>query len=1220
MKSLLFALFLYVCLVWVGALYWYEGPQVTKFGFFWTAAGLIAVLVFLAGSHLWGWWRLWRARAGVRPAAVAARPAPAVHEDDAALTVLIAEANASLAKAPGYVGKRGKTPLSGLPLYLLIGPEGSGKTSTFLNSGIEPVLLAGQVTGAGQTVPTRLCNLWLARNAIFAEIGGRVYSGDLARWTQLLRVLHGAAPLPLWRRLWGDSERGLELRGAIGFCDAKEFTSPSNPERMERYSRHWQERLRAVAEAFGMDFPVYQVIAKGDAIPFFSDYFRRISESDAGQVLGCTLPIDLGRSHEATVETESKRLTRSFNPLYFALAKRRVTQLAHEPDPARRPGIYEFPREFKRIRAPLVQFLSEVFRANPLQPGPQLRGYYVTGRREIEVVGADTGDSQDYSRGANIPTDATQLLRGDATQIFRPGNFTPGPAVGARGVLAARWMFASELFRNVVLADTPQRKARPADARLDLYRRVAFGAACTVCAMLCVAFLWSWGGNNRLLAEVRRAGNSDILKTGKLDSLGQLQSLEALRAQVVRLTRYDRSGPPMSLRWGLYSGRGKFLADARNAYFQRFQHLLLSGWNGAMARRLGGANDSYDQTYRLLKTHLMIAGSCPAEPPLASRVLKETSHEISTDAGPEWHALANRQIDFYSSELAYDNPCRLPEDIAARDRAREHLAKIKGVQQVYVGILAGAEKTLIRQPRLVELAPNYMQVLSGPGELSSAFTEDGWKYVEKASKERNAGSLGESCVTGGFGSAVPTVQDAVMQREIQRLYVRDYVDQWRKFLAGFSVVRYNNADDAARKLDILAGNRSPLLGLFALTANQTNFPASPAESEVIGRVKQLLPGLKKAETAANKAIDLADPSDGLSRPADITRSFQPVHWVVPPGSDTWVGEKNGAYIDSLQQLRHSMQDIAHGTGNPPDAAVHQAAGQNYEKALDSVRQVAKGFKAMGVEGLDREVQRLLEEPILRTKGFIISDMDKNAAGKINGDLRILCSHLSKVLRKYPFQPLSKEDSSLAEVAAEFAPVNGEIWKFQAKSLGELTVKEGSLWKAKDPAKKPQLTQDLLDFLNRAQSITSAFYSASGAQIGFNYTLRPRLDSSFQSSILELEVDGQLHPWTTRLQKQFTWPAAAGATPGAIARIKGSFAYPFENRSGSWGIFRMMGDAEPRQPMTKLVEWKYSRVGDGRPDPIQPAPVQLDIVEFPGGVDIFNPKFFQDFHCPPTAVQ
>jgi type VI protein secretion system component VasK len=770
------------------------------------------------------------------------------------------------------------------------------------------------------------------------------------------------------------------------------------------------------------------------------------------------------------------------------------------------------------------------------------------------------------------------------------------------------------------LADTQQRKARPADARLELYRRVAFGAACTICAVLCVAFLWSWLGNNRLLADVRRAGNSDTLKAGKLDSLGHLQSLEALRAQVERLTRYDRSGPPMSLRWGLYSGRGKLLADARNAYFQRFQQLLLSGWNGAMARRLGGANDSYDQTYRLLKTHLMIVGSCPAEPPLASRVLKETSREVSPDAGPEWHALANRQIDFYSSELAYENPCRLPEDTAARDRAREHLAKIKGVQQIYAGILAGAEKTLTRQPRLAELAPNYTQVLSGPGELTAAFTGDGWKYVEKASKERNAGSLGESCVTGGFGSVAATVQDAVMQREIQGLYVRDYVNQWRKFLAGFSVVRYNNADDAARKLDILAGNRSPLLALFVLTANQTNFPASPTESEVIGKVKQYLPGFKKAETAANKAMDLADPAGGMSRPPDITRSFQPVHWVVPPGSETWVGEKNGAYIDSLQQLRRSMQDIAHGAGNPPDPAVHQAASQTYEKALDSVRQVAKGFKATGVEGLDGEVQRLLEEPILRTKGFIISDMDKNAAGKINGELRTLCLHLSKILRKYPFQPLSKEDSSLAELGAEFAPVNGEIWKFQAKSLAELTVKEGSQWKAKDPAKKPQLTPELLDFLNRAQSITAAFYSAGASQPQFTYTLRPRLDSSFQNSILELEVDGLLHQWTTRLQKQFTWPAQGGANPGAIARIRGTVTYAFENRSGLWGIFRMMGDAEPRQSMTKLVEWKYSRVGDGRPDPIQPAPVQVDIVEFPGGVDIFNPKFFQDFHCPIKGVQ
>src|SRR5947207_7688074 len=119
MKGLLFFLFLYVCLIWVLAVSWYEGTEVQKFGLRWTAIGLIALLIFMAGSRIWGWWRLRRARSGVRPAA-APKPAQVVHEDDAALAALIAEANASLAKSPAYAGKRGKTPLSELPLYLLI--------------------------------------------------------------------------------------------------------------------------------------------------------------------------------------------------------------------------------------------------------------------------------------------------------------------------------------------------------------------------------------------------------------------------------------------------------------------------------------------------------------------------------------------------------------------------------------------------------------------------------------------------------------------------------------------------------------------------------------------------------------------------------------------------------------------------------------------------------------------------------------------------------------------------------------------------------------------------------------------------------------------------------------------------------------------------------------------------------------------------------------------
>ena len=237
--------------------------------------------------------------------------------------------------------------------------------------------------------PRRLCNLWLAKDAIFAEIGGRMFGGELGRWSQLLTALRPQVAVPFWRRLWSETEAPADLRGVIAFCDSKELTgASSDPQRLERYSRDWQERLRAIAVRFGADFPVYMVVTKCDKIPFFSDFFRRLPESEVNQVLGCTLSAQVSQTagpNEVFAEAEAKRLTASFRPLYHALARRRLTHLAHEPNFAQRPGVYEFPRELKRIRSPLVQFLTDVFRPNSLGPSLRLRGYYLIGTRETEV-------------------------------------------------------------------------------------------------------------------------------------------------------------------------------------------------------------------------------------------------------------------------------------------------------------------------------------------------------------------------------------------------------------------------------------------------------------------------------------------------------------------------------------------------------------------------------------------------------------------------------------------------------------------------------------------------------------------------------------------------------------------------------------------------------------------------------------------------------------------
>jgi hypothetical protein len=324
-------------------------------------------------------------------------------------------------------------------------------------------------------------------------------------------------------------------------------------------------------------------------------------------------------------------------------------------------------------------------------------------------------------------------------------------------------------------------------------------------------------------------------------------------------------------------------------------------------------------------------------------------------------------------------------------------------------------------------------------------------------------------------------------------------------------------------------------------------------------------------------------------------------------------------MEGLAQLRRSMQDIAAG-GRNTDPAVAQAASQNYEKAMDAVRQIARGFKPVGVGGLDSTVAHLLEEPIRLTNAFLPKPGDSDK--KANGELHTFCTSQRNILRKYPFQSSSTDDASLEEFAGIFQPVTGAIWKFQQQSLAELTVKEGSLWKAKDPTRKPQVTPELLSFLNRAQAVADVFYPGGATQPHFAYTLRPSLDKSLNEFNLELEIDGQPYQLTV-LRHDFNWPPPPGTKNiGAVARLRSTTSkvgLAFASRGGIWGIFRILGDAEPRELNANQVIWKNTSGGVGRPEPITPAPVQAEIVGFPGGQDVFNPKYWEGLRCPTVAV-
>jgi len=106
-----------------------------------------------------------------------------------------------------------------------------------------------------------------------------------------------------------------------------------------------------------------------------------------------------------------------------------------------------------------------------------------------------------------------------------------------------------------------------------------------------------------------------------------------------------------------------------------------------------------------------------------------------------------------------------------------------------------------------------------------------------------------------------------------------------------------------------------------------------------------------------------------------------------------------------------------------------------------------------------------------------------------------------------------------------------------------------------------------------------------------------------------------------LQATFNWPAPPGATPGAFGEMiaQGGFNAPFGRFDGLWGVFHLFQNADDRAIGTKVVTWSESRGRGGSVLQKFNVPAKIEIVEFPGGVDLFNPKFFETLQCPTRAV-
>ncbi|MDE3164176.1 MAG: hypothetical protein KGN36_00065 [Acidobacteriota bacterium] len=1042
--------------------------------------------------------------------------------------------------------------LGTLPAILVIGETGSAKTHTMVNSGVEPELLTGQLYEANNILPTPAANVWFAKGTVFVEMAGKLL-GDSENWKKLIKKL---LP-PKAAALLGTAEDAP--RAVLVCVDAEGLLSPS-PDALAVTARKLRAQLGEISQMLGINLPVYVLFTRSDRLPFFAEYFSRLNEKEVNRILGVTLPIRGKRGVYA--EEEGARLDQLFERLFRSLCHARPPFLSREKDSAQLAFMYEFPREFRKIKAPVARFLVELGRPSQLNVSPFLRGFYFSGVRPIVV--------NEMAPAPAAPEQSSGRL--GATSMFRAAGAGQGQrVVGTRKV--PQWLFLGHFFNDLLLADTAARGASASSVRASLPRRILLTAVSVLCLFYLTALTVSFFRNRGLERDVRAAAqgitavDSGGMTVAPLDSL---KRLDTLRQELETLNRYDREGAPWSYRWGLYVGH-TLRPDVRRVYFSNFRQLLLAQTQQGIVDSLRSLpatpGPDYGPTYDSLKAYLITTSNHDKSTRtfLAPVLLNRWSANRNVDA--DRMNLAQKQFEFYSDELKEANPFSADNDAAAIGRARQYLNQFAAFERVYQAMLADAAKTgpSINFNRQF---PGSAETVVDAYEVPAAFTKPGWNFMKASLKNPEKYFAGEAWVLGDQSSAASLDRTKLAQQLADRYYA-DFVKEWRGYVKSASVARYASLQDASKKLAVLTGNQSPLLALFWLASQNT-------------------------------AVDVPD----------VANALQPVQAVVPPSSvDRYIAAPNQGYMNAMVTLQASVDAVAQ------QPTVNDAAAaptlSNATAARVAAKQVAQTFRIDPDGHVDTMSEKLLEDPITNVEALL-----RNLGpAELNGKGKGLCSVYRTVWGKYPFNAASNVQATVADVNGIFHRPDGALWKFYDENLQKLLPRQGNQYVAAT-AGGVTLTPGFVAFFNQAAAFSDFLYAGNTADPHMTYTLKPVPSEGIQTVGLRLDGQGFTYSGGDAAAKQFVWQAAGTHEARATVKFGGGPELAWSNNDGLWAVFQFFNKAETWRPAGSgnVLEW-IIRIGK---DPVQlpsgkPLTVRFEL-DMGGAPQVFQKGFFPRMAC------
>jgi type VI secretion system protein ImpL len=987
---------------------------------------------------------------------------------------------------------------SDLPWYLLIGPQGSGKTSLLDFSGLEfPINKIGRKL-TRDTLGTAHCDWYFADHGVLIDTAGRYFNQpdaevDSNAWNTLLDLLR-------------KRRRNRPLNGVLVTIPVEMLQGPAEP-RLEALAHQVRARLQEVHQKLHVDLPIYLVLSKADQLLGFDEFFDQLTREESDQVLGTSFRNEQSGADVAVLRTEFEALLRRLNSQV-------IMRMHQERDTQRRGRILDFPHQLGQIGERLCLFVDMAFTGNRYQRFSQLRGFYLTSAPRVT-------EQLDKTTAGVLPT-----LRSGRSRFIHH-------------------LLSRVIFPEADLAGLDKRERR----RIHWGQRALYVGA--LAALGLFGLLWAGGfsANYERLESLRSLAQTWTQQRSALsmrdDSMSVLKPLDTRYAATQVFPK--KGDVSYHERGGLYQGEEANPA-VKAAYERELEAQLLPRVAMLLEGQIRANMQDRERLLNSLRAYLMLNMKDRRD----TAWLKEW---VATDWSLRYagNTVVQNGLNTHFERLL-KQPFTYPLNDQLVAQARQVL-RSESLANVVYRMLREQARHLPEYRFSQHLGPQGALFVGTDYEIPGFYTQQGYQqYFSVQGSALITNILRDNWVLGE-GTGISGMDLRRLMVELEKLYFRDYANFWSEAVGQVALQPVHDAGEGAEQLAGLTSAHSPVLQLLVEVHKNTRFQVivdsvddAAAAAEKLGEKGGKLG--KLAAAAADKASDMAaNMTTQLPDTAkkSLQRRFEPLHRLLD--------KNNGPAADLIPALT-ALNDLQLQLASLARASAPEHAAFEMAKTRMSGQRDALSNLRNASSRLPRPVSVWFNVLAEDTWRLVLNDSYQYLNQRYQ---RELYSFYGKAINKrYPFSAHSTSDVAISDFR-EFFKAQGIADRFFENYMRPFVSGDPGNYRLRtiDGHSMP-ISKVYLDQMAAAQVIRQSFFSINPAEPHVQFKLEPyTLDPAVSRSEFKFGDKTIEYRHGPIVPVSFKWPADAedGRTSLVLDKMVGR-PIGIEKNTGPWSLFRL----------------------------------------------------------------